>query len=211
MIEREGYYVPVGSVVLLTLPTMVLVYVFYAAIYIFEIELEGRHVAMTLFVVVSLSFLLMFVRVNKIERRDPRDSWGWPPLPHDIQPYKRNLAEATQEKHDFWMRNIDDLPPAEYVYLIRDVSVTGAYKIGLTTKPSRRLIDFIVKLPFRVHIVHVQEVSDSRIAETYLHRTYKQKHVDGEWFMLSDDEVEQLCSEEMELATWFYKLNQLTA
>lgn len=208
MIERDGYYVPIGSVALLTMPTMVLVYVFYAAIYIFGIELEGRHVAMTLFVVVSLSFLVMFVRVTKMEYRDPRDNWTWPPLPHDIQPYKRNLSEATQERHDFWVRNIDDLPRGNYVYLIRDVSVTGAYKIGLTNKPARRLIDFMVKLPFKVHIVHVQEVSDSRVAETYLHRTYKQKHVDGEWFMLSDDEVKQLCEEEMELATWYHSLSQ---
>jgi hypothetical protein len=83
-----------------------------------------------------------------------------------------------------------DTPKAGYVYLIQ--SPTGSYKIGRSKNIANRLKTFNVKLPFEIEIEHVISCSDYRAAERELHKRYADKRVNGEWFALTRDDVEQI-------------------
>ena len=80
----------------------------------------------------------------------------------------------------------------QYVYVIRDIDVTGHYKIGRTTDIVRRLTDFNVKLPFQIGIVLIATCTDAVVLETKLHHHFAEKRVAGEWFSLVDEDVIEL-------------------
>lgn len=77
-----------------------------------------------------------------------------------------------------------------YVYIIRDVQVSGLYKIGRSRAFAQRLFDFGVKLPFEVHLVHLIECQDECATEAQLHRAFRRQRRNGEWFDLSDQDLE---------------------
>lgn len=75
-----------------------------------------------------------------------------------------------------------------FIYIIR--SIYG-YKIGRTKHYSARMKLFSVKLPFEFDVVQVLKVSDMWAAETVLHMffTLQEKHINGEWFSLSEADL----------------------
>lgn len=85
--------------------------------------------------------------------------------------------------------DLTDLPTGQYVYLIRDMDVTGLYKIGRTIKPLERIGRFEVHLPFNVGVVCILPTDNAARLETTLHRRYASKRRNGEWFNLTDDDV----------------------
>lgn len=103
-----------------------------------------------------------------------------------------NIAAARQaEDHQRWM---DALPfmrghRGGYVYIIRDIDVTGFYKIGKTNQPSRRLNEFIAQYPFRFVVSHIIVCRDMTAVETLLHRHFANKRARGEWFALDAGDV----------------------
>lgn len=78
----------------------------------------------------------------------------------------------------------------QYVYIIKDVSVTGYHKIGCTDNPERRLREFAVKLPFETEIVLLIKNHNATAFERMLHSTFDDKRIRGEWFDLSGDEID---------------------
>lgn len=83
-------------------------------------------------------------------------------------------------------------PKGQYVYLIQDVSVTGYCKIGRTNLPAKRLYDFGVHLPMRLSVVHIIPTDNMVHLETYLHRIYANKRINGEWFALEPNDIEYI-------------------
>ena len=77
-----------------------------------------------------------------------------------------------------------------YVYVLR--STTGAYKIGYATNPADRLKTFTVKLPFEVEYELLIKTDDMRALEAELHERYTDKHINGEWFALTADDLAEL-------------------
>lgn len=77
-----------------------------------------------------------------------------------------------------------------YVYVLR--SPTGAYKIGYATNPADRLRTFTVKLPFEVEYELLIKTDNMRGLEAELHEYYSEKHINGEWFALTDDDLAEL-------------------
>lgn len=77
-----------------------------------------------------------------------------------------------------------------YVYVLR--SPTGAFKIGLTKNPTDRLHTFSVKLPFEVEFELLIKTDDMRSLETELHARYADKHINGEWFTLTESDIADL-------------------
>lgn len=87
-------------------------------------------------------------------------------------------------------RKLDDGAVRGCVYVLRDVDVTGWYKIGKTTKPVERIGHFDTHLPFAVSVVHIIPAKDCTQLETVLHRQFADKRMRGEWFALSDSDVQ---------------------
>lgn len=79
-----------------------------------------------------------------------------------------------------------------YVYLLK--SASGEYKIGHTTNPEHRFKTFDVKLPFKVSFEHLILCEDRRALESELHLKFKTKRINGEWFALTDADIEYIKS-----------------
>lgn len=77
-----------------------------------------------------------------------------------------------------------------YVYVLR--SPTGAYKIGYAENPANRLRTFSVKLPFEVEYELLIKTDDMRSLEAKLHERYAHRHINGEWFALTADDLAEL-------------------
>jgi hypothetical protein len=73
-----------------------------------------------------------------------------------------------------------------YVYLIRSGKF---HKIGRTNASGRRLRELAIQLPKKPRTVHVIETDDPEGVEGYWHRRFAAKRQDGEWFLLSEDDV----------------------
>lgn len=80
-----------------------------------------------------------------------------------------------------------------YVYLVRAVTPHNHYKIGLSKEPIKRLESLGVKLPFPIDVLHIITAFDRFLAEKALHDYFASQRVNGEWFSLSDNDVQKIC------------------
>lgn len=77
-----------------------------------------------------------------------------------------------------------------YVYVLR--SASGEYKIGRAKNPADRLKTFGVQLPFKVAYELVISSDDYKLFEAQLHERFVSKRTAGEWFDLTQDDIESL-------------------
>ena len=129
---------------------------------------------------------------------------GMPVLLHAIGHYQRRLSSV--EKRVSEIERIMYIPShastnlsddhQSYVYLAW--ADTGHYKIGISNKPYKRIRHFKTKMPVDVLPVHFIATSQPRILETQLHRMYANQRVNGEWFVLEPEQVDFICSIEVE-------------
>ena len=68
------------------------------------------------------------------------------------------------------------------------------YKIGQAVCIDNRLKQIEPKMPFPTELVHSFEVDDMNITEKELHEHFADKRTNGEWFALTEDDVEWLRS-----------------
>lgn len=81
-----------------------------------------------------------------------------------------------------------------YVYIIREMDISGYYKIGRSKSPIRRIADFRLVLPFNIEVVHLIQTNDCANLERVLHMHFASKRVRGEWFALTTDDLDYLRS-----------------
>lgn len=79
-----------------------------------------------------------------------------------------------------------------YVYLIK--SPKNYYKIGRTKNPKDRRRTFSVKLPFEVEFLCLIQTNDMYALERTLHKHFKSKRVNGEWFKLDLEDLNKIKS-----------------
>lgn len=77
-----------------------------------------------------------------------------------------------------------------FIYIIK--AETGHYKIGRTKSIPDRMNFFRVRLPFRFETVHTFPCVDMFEAERQLHLIFRDKRQFGEWFNLTDEDVDIL-------------------
>jgi hypothetical protein len=65
------------------------------------------------------------------------------------------------------------------------------YKIGKAKDFDKRLRQIRLQLPYPVEVVHVISTSEFSQLETYWHRKFKTKRTNGEWFVLTDQDVKE--------------------
>lgn len=63
------------------------------------------------------------------------------------------------------------------------------YKIGKTNNFSRRITELTIQLPFPVEVVHKIYTNNTTANETYWHKRFSHRRVNGEWFSLTDSDV----------------------
>lgn len=74
-----------------------------------------------------------------------------------------------------------------YVYLLG--SPEGYCKIGRTVNLTSRLLAIGLQLPFKIELLHSIQVSDPVRAERFLHSKFAHCRANGEWFLLSVDDI----------------------
>ena len=75
-----------------------------------------------------------------------------------------------------------------YVYLIKHGS-RREYKIGRTNNPLRREGELGIQLPEKCEPVHYIQTDDPAGVEAYWHRRFENKRKEGEWFVLTPQDV----------------------
>jgi hypothetical protein len=75
-----------------------------------------------------------------------------------------------------------------FVYLLRHGS-RNEYKIGRTYNPIRREGEIRLELPEKVQPIHYIETDDPSGIEKYWHSRFATKRIEGEWFLLTADDV----------------------
>lgn len=84
---------------------------------------------------------------------------------------------------EFDIKRIENL---RFIYLIRAEN-SDTYKIGRTKYLSQRSKDFSVNLPFKTKLISWY-IGDKN-EETKFHEYFKEKRINGEWFILDSKDV----------------------
>lgn len=75
---------------------------------------------------------------------------------------------------------------AGFVYLLQGGNY---YKIGHSKDVPTRLSQISPKLPFPTQVIHTIKTDDMAELEKALHKRFKDKRTNGEWFVLNDADV----------------------
>ncbi len=73
-----------------------------------------------------------------------------------------------------------------FVYLVRSGK---HHKIGYSNDVGRRSYEIALQLPEKLTLVHVLETDDPPGIESYWHRRFADRRVNGEWFLLTREDV----------------------
>jgi len=96
----------------------------------------------------------------------------------------------------FWPEGVDKpadvqtFNPDGYVYIA--YASTGHYKVGRSVRPDERIQHFDTQMPVQVVRVHQFPAHTAAEAENALHEALSSCRVKGEWFDLSDEQVDLL-------------------
>jgi len=101
--------------------------------------------------------------------------------------FENNIAIITSRKKDEKRKKLNnDDRKSGYVYLIK---CQKYYKIGCATNVSNRMNVFTVEMPFKFKLIKKWKADNMYISEKLLHKKYKDKKVNGEWFNLTDNDI----------------------
>jgi hypothetical protein len=80
-----------------------------------------------------------------------------------------------------------------WIYLLKGQG--NQYKIGMTTRvPTKRLLEFVPKLPFETQLIFAIPDPDPIAMEMVYHEEFAHKRIRGEWFELTQEDVDLITS-----------------
>lgn len=82
------------------------------------------------------------------------------------------------------------LPREGYVYLMW--AENGMHKIGISKNVEQRRKNIERDIPVRVNIIHSFRSKDYRAVERNLHQKYSRERIRYEWFLLSQEQVDEI-------------------
>lgn len=80
----------------------------------------------------------------------------------------------------------DIIPDNKYVYIFK---CENYYKIGITNNVKRRLHDAQVSTPFKIELIYNHLCKFASQREYDLHWKFRKQNVRGEWFNLTEDNI----------------------
>jgi DNA-binding CsgD family transcriptional regulator len=94
-------------------------------------------------------------------------------------------------------------PGSGWIYVIgfEDSAAVWYYKIGMSSTPFDRIASHQTSVPFPLHLICCFYAEDMADEENSLHVLYEEFRLAGEWFLLSEEQLE-------EIATRSYVRNQ---
>ena len=95
------------------------------------------------------------------------------------------------------------VPKAGYIYIIHCVGFPY-YKIGRSVNPKARIASLQIGIPFELQIEYAIAVKDMADVEYRVSRLYNSKCVRGEWYLLTDIELEEVKKELISLKDSVY-------
>jgi hypothetical protein len=106
----------------------------------------------------------------------------------DITPNKKDISSLFNEMFDFSKNTLEKA----YLYLMFEAS-TGFYKIGVSKKPHRREKTLQSQKPDIEMLYNTQFTKKRAFSiEQKLHRLFDNKRVRGEWFSLTDEDLNKI-------------------
>jgi len=103
---------------------------------------------------------------------------------------KNRLAAAFWPEAVAKPADVQTFNPDGYAYIA--YASTGHYKVGRSVRPDERIHHFDTQMPVQVVRVHQFPADTAAEAENALHEALSSCRVKGEWFDLSDDQVDLL-------------------
>ncbi|QGM30151.1 hypothetical protein GI482_07075 [Bacillus sp. N3536] len=76
-----------------------------------------------------------------------------------------------------------------YIYFVKE-SQTGLIKIGKATNVEKRFFSLKVGIPFEIELIHKIQSNNYHLSEQLFHKHFYTKKVTGEWYNLSDKDIE---------------------
>lgn len=104
---------------------------------------------------------------------------------------------TTKHERELLARYTETFRPVErpgYVYVIRRAD--GLIKIGQTGHLKDRIKAIRTNSQQTVDLLHVVFCQDRVTIESYLHRIFAEKHIDGEWFELDEHDLAVIMARE---------------
>jgi hypothetical protein len=80
-------------------------------------------------------------------------------------------------------------PKSGYIYVIH-CSGFPYYKIGQTVMPRGRIDALQTGVPFELILEYAIQVKDMNEVEYKIHQRYEERRIRGEWYLLTDKELE---------------------
>jgi RNA polymerase subunit RPABC4/transcription elongation factor Spt4 len=103
---------------------------------------------------------------------------------------------------------LESLDGQGYIYLLK--MLDAFFKIGLSRNPDHRIIGIGTGLPFTITKIHEFRCPKTNSIESMLHKLFEDKREKGEWFRLSQEDVEWLKSfeDDMKYVTLVSKITR---
>ena len=109
--------------------------------------------------------------------------------------HRKGIIKVRTSEQDvsIWIKgmpvtHVDQSMPG-YVYLLHGIG-TPWYKIGYTKNLAQRIKAFNTQGPFSVKPIHFHPVGNMLTVENYWHNMFAGKRAEGEWFTLTDEDVD---------------------
>src|SRR5207237_9317414 len=101
------------------------------------------------------------------------------------------LEEAERESEPSSLIKVPLERPG-YIYLVK--AGDGYYKIGRSQNVEVRMKEIGLQLPFPFEVLHIIPAKDMYGSERKLHEQYAPCHLNGEWFALTEEDVQAIRS-----------------
>lgn len=111
---------------------------------------------------------------------------------HDIEWIDERNKETIELNK--WKSNRIGIPSGTpgFVYLLQ--ASNGYYKIGRAINVGNRLKNHLRMFPLQIEVIHTVMVQDMVKAERFLLKMFFEEKLQGEWFLLNDEQADWICS-----------------